>query len=170
MLPAGFMSDLSLRIVDSNASPLLQAARDLFVEYQQSTGTDLCFQGFATELAGLPGEYATPFGRLYVGYVEAQPACCIALRRQDPQSGEMKRLFVRPAFRVRGFGLVLARTVINDAVAIGYRRIVLDTLPTMIDAQRMYERLGFSDIPAYTHNPVGGTRFMGLTLPPDRER
>ena len=164
------MSDFALRTVDSNASPLLPAARGLFLEYQQSIGIDLCFQGFAAELAELPGTYAPPSGRLYIGYVESQPACCVALRRQGPESGEIKRLFVRPAFRGRGLGLVLARTLIADAAAIGYGRIVLDTLPTMLDAQRMYERLGFSDIPGYTHTPVGGTRFMGLTLPPHAQR
>ena len=158
------MSALALRIVDPTSDPLLTAARELFLDYQRSIGVDLCFQGFTEELATLPGPYAHPQGRLYVGLVEDEPACCVALRPHDPETGEMKRLFVRPAFRGLGFGGLLTSTIIADAVQIGYRRIVLDTLPSMAGAQRMYEALGFVDIPAYTHNPVGGTRFMGLSL------
>lgn len=160
------MNDLTLRIVDSPADPLVDAARELFVEYQQSIGVDLCFQGFAKELAELPGAYVAPFGRLYVGFVGVLPACCVALRRHDPESGEMKRLFVRPAFRGRRLGELLTRKILTDAVEIDYRRVILDTLPSMTTAQRMYEALGFVDIPGPTSSPVGGTRFMSLTLPP----
>ena len=142
----------------------LADARALFREYQRALGIDLAFQGFEAELASLPGAYAPPRGRLYVGRVAGEAACCIALRAHDAATAEMKRLFVRPAFRGRGFGRRLAEAVIADARAIGYAAIVLDTLPDMASAQAMYVALGFRDIAAYTFNPIVGTRYMRLDL------
>lgn len=151
---------------------LLQAANDrdlalvrvLFREYQQSLGIDLGFQGFEQELRTLPGSYAPPGGRLYLGVEDGVAACCAALQPRDAVTGEMKRLFVRPAFQGRGYGQLLARTIIADARAIGCERLVLDTLPDMTRAQAMYEALGFRDIPPYRANPVPGARFMALDL------
>jgi len=140
--------------------------RDLFREYQRSIGTDLCFQNFEAELAGLPGAYSGPRGRLYLGFSSGQPACCAALRPAEGNAAEMKRLFVRPDFRGLGYGWILARAIIADAKAMGYGRLVLDTLPTMKAAQSMYEALGFRDIAPYTFNPIAGTRFMGIELSP----
>ena len=156
-----------VRLAQAETTEALQTIRELFREYQQSLGIDLCFQNFNDELATLPGEYAPPVGRLYLGYAGAEVACCVALRRLDPTTAEMKRLYLRPAFRGKGYGRVLARQVIADAKAMGCNRIVLDTLPSMRDAQGLYAALGFADIPPYTHNPVPGARFMGLALQDD---
>ncbi len=155
---------MGLALAQAVSAEDIGTIRALFREYQQSLGVNLCFQGFEEELAALPGDYAQPGGRLYLGLDGGQSACCIALRRLDAATAEMKRLYVRPAFRGKGHGRVLARRVIDDAKAAGAARIVLDTLPDMRSAQAMYEAFGFRDIPPYTHNPVPGARFMGLDL------
>jgi len=138
--------------------------RALFEEYAAWLDIDLCFQGFTEEMAGLPGKYAPPDGRLYLAKVDAQPAGCIALRRFDVLSGEVKRLYVRPAYRRHGLGYELAAGLIRDARAIGYRRILRDTLPRMASARKLYERLGFRIIPAYYGNPLEGVVYMELIL------
>lgn len=142
----------------------LELVRGMFREYQQSIGTDLCFQNFESELATLPGAYAPPRGRLYLGLSSGDGACCAGLRPCDDGGAEMKRLYVRPAYRGLGYGLILAKAIIDDARSLGYGRLVLDTLPTMKAAQAMYETLGFRDIEPYTFNPIPGTRYMGLDL------
>ena len=139
-------------------------ARALFEEYQQALGVDLSFQGFAAELETLPGEYAPPGGWLLLARDGGDIAGCIAMRPLTGETCEMKRLYVRPRYRAEGVGRQLAERVIAEARAIGYRRMCLDTLPQMAGAQRLYERLGFKDIPAYRHNPIAGTRFLGLDL------
>lgn len=142
----------------------LDLVRELFREYQQSIGTDLCFQNFESELATLPGAYAPPRGRLYLGLSDGKSACCAGLRPCDDAAAEMKRLYVRADYRGLGYGWILAKAVIADAKSLGYGKLVLDTLPTMKAAQAMYETLGFRDIPPYTFNPIPGTRYMGLEL------
>jgi ribosomal protein S18 acetylase RimI-like enzyme len=154
----------SLVVTTPAGAAELDLVRRLFREYQQSIGTDLCFQNFEAELATLPGAYAPPRGRLYLGTSSGTAACCAGLRPYAEDAAEMKRLYVRPAHRGMGYGLMLAKTLIADAKALGYRKLVLDTLPTMKAAQAMYEALGFHDIEAYTFNPIAGTRFMGLDL------
>jgi ribosomal protein S18 acetylase RimI-like enzyme len=150
------------------ASPVtpeeLEQVRQLFREYQQSIGTDLCFQNFESELASLPGAYAPPRGRLYLGIDSGKAACCAGLRPCDDVAAEMKRLYVRPGYRGLGYGHTLAKALIADAKSLGYRKLVLDTLPSMKAAQAMYEALGFRDVEPYTFNPIVGTRFMGLDL------
>jgi len=138
--------------------------RELLREYERVLGVDLCFQGFAQELANLPGDYAPPRGTLLLARDGDAVAGCIALRPVDDRDCEMKRLYVRDAFRAAGLGRRLVERLIAEAHAIGYRRMVLDTLPTMIAAQRLYETFGFTDIAPYRHNPIGGTRFLGLEL------
>ncbi|HEX5714680.1 MAG TPA: GNAT family N-acetyltransferase [Thermoanaerobaculia bacterium] len=142
----------------------IEAARELFREYQEALGIDLGFQGFAAELAGLPGEYAPPRGRLLLAREDGVVVGCVAMRPLSGDTSEMKRLYVRPRSRASGVGRQLAERVIAEARAIGYRRMYLDTLPTMTGAQRLYESLGFEDIPGYRHNPIAGTRFLGLDL------
>ena len=138
--------------------------RELLREYERALGVDLCFQGFARELADLPGDYAPPRGILLLARDGDAAAGCIALRPVDDRDCEMKRLYVREPFRAAGLGRRLVERVIAAAQAIGYRRMVLDTLPTMVSAQRLYESFGFKDIAAYRHNPIGGTRFLGFDL------
>ena len=143
----------------------LETVRGLFREYQRSLGIDLCFQGFEAELAGLPGDYAPPRGRLWLAERgEGDALGCIAMRALDPERAEMKRLYVRPAARGLGLGRRLAETLIAEARRLGYRVVCLDTLPTMAGAQALYEELGFADIAPYRVNPVPGARYMGLEL------
>ena len=143
----------------------IEAARELFLEYQGSLGIDLCFQGFQRELAALPGPYASPQGRLYLAMDADKAVGCVALRNLGEGMAEMKRLYLRPSYRGQHIGRQLAQRVIEDAKAIGYKSLVLDTLPCMREAQTLYASLGFVDTMPYTENPVEGARFLKLSLP-----
>lgn len=194
-----------VQILPACTSEEVELARELFLEYARGLGVDLCFQSFDAELAGLPGDYAPPSGRLFLAYaVEhaqaggmgageannetvkdsgptkatpafeerggapvipgAQLAGCGALRRIDSATCEMKRLYVRAEFRGKGVGRALAVALIHAAREIGYSRMVLDTLPSMTEAQKLYRCLGFREIPPYRHNPVPGALFLELLL------
>jgi len=142
----------------------MAACRELFLEYQQSLGISLCFQGFDAEVAGLPGDYAIPRGGLWLATVDGALAGCVALRALGDDAAEMKRLYVRPAFRARRLGLALAEHVIAAARERRYRTLKLDTLPSMARAQQLYERLGFVETAPYNDNPVDGVRFLALDL------
>jgi len=147
------------------ATPVqIDRVRELLLEYARSLGFDLCFQGFDRELAGLPGDYAPPRGRLLLAMDEDAPAGCVALRESEPGICEMKRLYVRPAHRSKGIGRMLAEKVIADARAAGYRAMRLDTVPGMKEAIAMYESMGFRDIEPYRENPVPGARYLELDL------
>src|SRR6266705_137055 len=139
--------------------------RELFKEYAAWLEIDLCFQNFDQELAGLPGDYAPPDGRLLLAQRNNQIAGCIALRKIGDGICEMKRLFVRPAFRGLGLGRSLIESVIREARAIGYTAMRLDTLPPkMNDAIALYHVFGFQEIAPYYKNPVPGAKFMELSL------
>jgi ribosomal protein S18 acetylase RimI-like enzyme len=142
----------------------IAAARALFEEYAAWLSVDLCFQGFAAELANLPGLYAPPRGRLLLAWADAETAGCVALRPLGDSACEMKQLFVRPAFRGQGAGRMLAEKVVAEAKAIGYASMRLDTLPAMGAATALYESLGFVRIPAYYATPLQDTIFMELKL------
>ena len=158
---------MTIRPIASAAD--LATVRQLFAEYASSLETDLSFQDFDTELASLPGAYVPPWGALLVAEVAGQLVGCVALRPLElPVVAEIKRLYVRPAGRGQRLGLALSRAILERARVAGYRRVRLDTLPTMLAAQALYRDLGFREIPPYRHNPVPGTRFMelDLTVPP----
>lgn len=151
-------------IVAADGPERLPVVRALFEEYARGLGFDLGFQGFDEELAGLPGAYAPPTGRLLLGLVDHNPAGCVALRGIGGDVCEMKRLFVRPAFRGQGVGRRLAGAVVAEARAIGYGVMRLDTVADMREAQALYRDLGFHETPAYRYNPLPGATYMELRL------
>ena len=154
---------ISFSQADSPAQ--IAQARELFLEYAQSLGFSLCFQNFDQELSDLPGDYAPPHGCLLLAEYNAQPAGCVALHKLDADICEMKRLYLRPQFRGKGLGRVLADRIISEAREIGYRRMRLDTVgPVMQDAVAMYRKLGFKEIDPYRPNPNPGTIYMELLL------
>jgi len=152
-------------IVRASSPEHITQARELFLEYAASLGFSLCFQNFDAELAGLPGDYAPPEGRLLLAEWEGQLAGCGALHKLENDVCEMKRLYLRPQFRGKGIGRVMAERLIAEARIIGYRRMRLDTVgPVMKDAVAMYRKLGFKEIAPYRENPMAGTLYMELEL------
>ncbi len=143
----------------------MQRARTLFEEYASGIGISLCFQNFDQELANLPGDYAAPAGRLLLAEEDYELAGCIALLKLDDGVCEMKRLFLRPAYRGRGLGKILVESIIDEARKLGYTYMRLDTLPGRMDkAIALYRSIGFVEIAPYCENPVEGAKFMELEL------
>jgi ribosomal protein S18 acetylase RimI-like enzyme len=157
-----------MTLIHATTAEQLAAIRQLFEEYAASLDVDLCFQGFEQELAELPGDYALPKGRLLVALDGTTLAGCVALRKISNEVCEMKRLYVRPEFRGKKHGLGLVQAILQEARAIGYRRMRLDTLPSMKQAVALYRSLGFKEIPPYRNNPICGALFfeLDLTAPP----
>jgi GNAT superfamily N-acetyltransferase len=154
-----------VKIIQAQSPEDIGRARELFEEYAAWLEINLCFQNFDKELAGLPGDYAPPSGRLLLAFVDDQMSGCVALRDIGKGTCEMKRLYLRPKFRGKGLGRELAEAIISEARQIGYRRMCLDTLPGKMDqAIAMYGSLGFKEIEPYYDNPVQGAKFMELSL------
>jgi ribosomal protein S18 acetylase RimI-like enzyme len=155
-----------ISIVHAESPPNLEQTRDLMLEYARWLEFDLCFQGFEEELRSLPGKYAAPRGRLLLALADSEVAGMCALRPLAEEGVcEMKRLYVRPQFRGKAIGRVLAAKIIAEADAIGYRRMRLDTVPGRMDgAIAMYRELGFREIESYYATPVRETLFMELDL------
>src|SRR5260370_11029242 len=144
-----------LTFAQAESPTQIAQARELFLEYAQSLGFSLCFQNFDKELAGLPGDYAPPEGRLLLVEHEGQLAGCVALHKLEPGICEMKRLYLRPQFRGKGLGRALAEHIIAEARQIGYQRMRLDTVePVMKDPVAMYRKLGFKEVAPYRANPI----------------
>jgi ribosomal protein S18 acetylase RimI-like enzyme len=155
-------SAIAIRPADIRSD--LPTVKALFLEYAESLGFSLCFQGFGDELAALPGKYAPPAGRLLLAWRGDEALGCVALRPLDGDTCEMKRLYVRPAARGLQAGSRLAERIVGEARAAGYRRILLDTLPSMAEAVRLYTALGFRPVAPYVFNPIEGALFLGLDL------
>jgi putative acetyltransferase len=157
----------AFRIVTATQPSEVEQVRTLVLEYVDSLGVDLGFQGFAREMSGFPGEYTPPEGGLLLAMRGEEPAGCVGLRPLGPGVCEMKRLYVRPGYRGQGLGQQLARAVIAEARALGYAAMRLDTLPSMQAAIVMYRELGFQPIAPYYWNPVEGALFFELRLTED---
>ncbi|MEK8045723.1 GNAT family N-acetyltransferase [Ideonella margarita] len=146
----------------------IEAVRGIFRDYAAQLGVDLCFQNFDDELATLPGEYAAPTGCLLLAWVGGELAGCGAFRplpdADYANACEMKRLFVRPAFRRYGLGRQLAQALIDDATQAGYSAMLLDTLDDMEAARELYASLGFEEIPPYYFNPIAGAHYLKVEL------
>jgi len=146
----------------------VEPAREIMREYAASLNVDLCFQNFEAELASLPGEYAAPSGRLLLASIDGALAGCGGFRALTDcdyaNACEMKRLFVRPAFRRFGLGRVLAEALLDEARRAGYSAMLLDTLDEMESARELYASLGFEEVPPYYFNPIPGAHYLKCEL------
>lgn len=156
---------MKIEITQAETPEQIEQARLLLREYEAWFGMNLCFQNFDEEVANLPGKYAAPDGRLWLAFADEKLAGCIALRKLDDGVCEMKRLFVREAFRGRKLGNILIEKLIAEAESIGYEKMRLDTFPPkMGKAVELYESHGFREIPSYYHNPYGEALYMEKDL------
>jgi GNAT superfamily N-acetyltransferase len=153
-----------VEIRQASSAEEIEAARILFQEYAAALGINLDYQGFADELANLPGCYAPPRGRLLIAWMADEAAGCVALRPMADDVCEMKRLFVRPGHRGGGVGKLLAEAIVAEARQIGYATMRLDTIPNLEAATQLYETLGFARRDAYYDTPVAETIFMELYI------
>ena len=158
----------AIELCSPQGAELIDDTRVIFREYAAQLDVDLCFQGFEDELKALPGEYAAPAGALLLAFVDGALAGCGAFRPLHdvdyPNACEMKRLYVRRAFRRFGLGRLLARQLMDRAIEAGYSTMLLDTLDDMEAARNLYETLGFVEIPPYYFNPVPGAHYLKVDL------
>lgn len=162
------MQSPAIRLETPETPAQLEATREIFREYAQGLGVDLCFQNFDAELAALPGEYAAPNGALLLAYIDDELAGCGAFRAladtDYANACEMKRLYVRRAFRRFGLGRIIAQALIDRATEAGFSAMLLDTLDDMEAARGLYESLGFQNIPPYYFNPIPGAHYLKVDL------
>jgi ribosomal protein S18 acetylase RimI-like enzyme len=166
--PSRSAIDAIAMVVTPVSAAEIAGVRLLFAEYANSLNVDLCFQNFDVELRDLPGEYAVPRGNLLLATVDGELAGCCAMRPLDtvdyPNACEMKRLYVRPAYRGLRLGRMLAESILESARVAGYDCILLDTLNDMEAARALYRELGFEDIPPYYYNPIAGAHYLKAVL------
>ena len=155
---------VKLRILGADDHVELEQVRQFFRNYAAWLGVDLDYQNFGDEMASLPGAYAAPAGRLFFAEFEGRPAGCVGIRPSSDGVCEMKRLYVEPDVRGNGIGRQLALAAIKAAKALGYRKVMMDTLPAMRIAVKLYRELGFKEAPAYYPTPVEGALFLALDL------
>ncbi|MBB6563576.1 ribosomal protein S18 acetylase RimI-like enzyme [Acidovorax soli] len=162
------MDKPAVTLMNPSSAAEMEAVRDIFREYAGTLDVDLAFQDFESELAQLPGDYAAPRGHLLLAVVEGAIAGCCALRPLDaadyPNASEMKRLYVRKAFRGFGLGRELAEAMLDQARRAGYACVLLDTLDGMESARALYADLGFEQIPPYYHNPIAGSHYLKVDI------
>jgi putative acetyltransferase len=153
-----------MKIFQAQTPSDLDWVRQLFREYATELNVDLCFQNFEAELKELPGKYGSPEGCLLLAEFNGEMAGCVALRKLEKQACEMKRMFVRPAFRGKGVGKILAEAIIREGRQLGYRKMCLDTLARLKPAVALYEQLNFRRTAPYCFNPERDVVFMELQL------
>ncbi len=157
-----------MAMLSPSQSEEMHEVRQLFQEYSDSLNIDLQFQDFSAELAELPGDYAAPRGQILLAKVDDAVAGCCALRPLDncdyPNAAEMKRLFVRKAFRGFGLGRQLVEATLDYARRAGYAHVLLDTLDDMESARALYTDLGFEEIPPYYYNPIAGAHYLKVEI------
>lgn len=162
------MDTPQIQLFTPRSSAEIAVVQEIFQEYAQGLAVDLRFQQFDEELANLPGEYEESRGALLLATVDGEIAGCCALRPLDaadyPNASEMKRLYVRKAFRGFGLGRMLAESILDTARNAGYGCVLLDTLDGMESARTLYEDLGFTAIPPYYHNPIAGAHYLKVDL------
>lgn len=162
------MNNSSLRFITPSSAAEIDAVRRIFQEYAAQLEVDLCFQGFAAELAALPGEYAEPRGALLIAMKQGEPVGCCALRPLDTvdyaNACEMKRLYVKQGLRGTGLGRQLTEAILDAARRAGYDCVLLDTLDEMESARALYQDLGFEEIPPYYHSPIEGAHYLKVNL------
>jgi ribosomal protein S18 acetylase RimI-like enzyme len=152
------------KIVRVESAEALDAVRRLFLEYARSLDFNLCFQDFDAELRSLPGDYAPPQGAILLALDGDEEIGCVAMRRIDAETCEMKRLYVKPSRRGGGVGKNLAEGIIRIARETGYRSMKLDTVPDMAEANALYHSLGFAPTEPYRFNPIEGALYLELIL------
>ena len=157
---------VTLRTLSTDDTQAIDQVRQYFRNYAAWLGVDLSYQNFDQEMASLPGAYTATEGRLFFAEIEGRPAGCVGVRPLPESEGvcEMKRLYVDPEERGHGVGNALALAAIKAAKEIGYRKLIIDTLPSMRMAVKLYRELGFTEAPAYYKTPVEGTMFLALDL------
>lgn len=162
------MTSPAIQLLTPDTPEWIETTRGLFREYADTIGIDLAFQGFDEELAALPGDYAEPAGKLLLALLDGEPAGCGAFRPAPevdyPNACEMKRLYVRRAFRRFGLGRALAQALMDEARRAGYSVMLLDTLDDMEAARGLYATLGFEEIPPYYYNPIPGAHYLKVDL------
>jgi putative acetyltransferase len=167
-MPAPSVLPPEIAIVPARSATELADIRALFVEYQRDLGIDLCFQGFQEELDTLPSAYSEPGGGLFLATVDGVAAGCCAFRplvaSDHPNACEMKRLFVRAAFRGFGLGRLLVDATVTHARLAGYSNMLLDTLSDMEAARALYQEVGFVEVAPYYHNPLPGAHYLKVAL------
>lgn len=151
-----------VRVIPGESENHIESFRELFQEYAFSQ--DFCLQEFKQELAGLPGAYAPPEGRLLAAEVNGRIIGCVGLRKVEPGVCEMKRLYVKPEFRGRGIGRALAEAVIGEAREAGYQKMRLDTIDTMTDAISLYRSIGFQETEPDAFTSTKGVKYLELTI------
>jgi len=153
-----------IEIVEANTKILIAKVKELFLEYSESLGFDLSFQNFDAELDNFPVQYSPPTGSLFLALSQNLPIGCVGMRYFEDGICEMKRLFVKPNFRGKRVGRLLAEAAVKAGKNLGYERMRLDTLPTMKKANHLYRSLGFVEIEPYRYNPIEGARYLELNL------
>lgn len=153
-----------IEIVEANTKILITKVKELFLEYSESLGFDLSFQNFDAELDNFPVQYSPPTGSLFLALSQNLPIGCVGVRYFDDGICEMKRLFVKPNFRGKRVGRLLAEAAVKAGKFLGYERMRLDTLPTMEKANHLYRSIGFIEIEPYRYNPIEGAKYLELNL------